>query len=116
MAKRGKNYEVTAGNIFLDLGLDQPEELLAKAQLLIEVGSLIKKSKLSQKDVALKLGITQPKVSLLISGKLSAFSTDTLLHYLTILGCDVQIRVKKPRSSRGIFRHRGYIAVASKKM
>ncbi len=111
MVKQGKDYEVTTGNIFADLGLDQPEELLAKAQLLIEVGTLIKRSKLSQKEVATKLGITQPKVSMLTAGKLSAFSTDTLLHYLTILGCEVQIRVKKPRSSIGIFRHKGCIAV-----
>lgn len=76
-------YEDSTDNIFADLELDQPEELLAKAKLLSEVSSLIKTSKLSQQEVAKKLGITQPKVSLLVSGKLSAFSTDTLLHYLS---------------------------------
>lgn len=111
MDKNDKEYEITSGNIFSALGLEQPEELLARAQLLHEVGSLIKASKLSQQEVADKLGITQPKVSMLSSGQLSAFSTDTLLHYLAILGCEIQIRVKKPRSKTGIFRHKGYIAV-----
>ena len=77
----------------------------------MQVGSLIEKSGLSQKEVAKKLGVTQPKVSMLVGGRLSAFSTDTLLHYLSILGCEVEIRVRKPRSHVGIFRHKGFIAV-----
>lgn len=111
MNNQNKDEELTVGNIFSDLGLEQSEELLARAKLLHEVSSLIKSSKLSQQEVADKLGITQPKVSMLTSGKLSAFSTDTLLQYLSILGCEIQIRVKKPRSRVGIFHHKGFIAV-----
>jgi len=111
MTKQTKEYEVTTGNIFSDIGLDQPEELLARAKLLHEVGILIKTSNLSQQEIASKLGVSQPKVSLLVSGKLSAFSTDVLLHYLSLLGCEVKIHVKKPRSRIGIFRHKGHIAV-----
>jgi len=84
---------------------------LARAKLMHEVGSLIKISGLSQKEIAERLGITQPKVSLLVTGKFSAFSTDTLLHYLTLLGCKVKIQVRKPRSRVGIFRSVGSIAV-----
>ena len=104
-------YDISSGNVFADLELGQSEELLARAKLLDNVSSLIKSSNLSQKEVADKLGITQPKVSMLVGGRLSAFSTDTLIHYLSILGCEVQIKIKKPRSKRGIFRHRGHIAV-----
>ena len=111
MTKKSKDYEVTSGNIFADLELEQPEELLVRAKLLQDVGSLIKATKLSQKEVAEKLNISQSKVSMLVSGKLSAFSADTLLHYLSVLGCEVQIRVKKPRSRIGIFKHRGCVAV-----
>ena len=77
----------------------------------MQVGDLIENSKISQREVAKKLGITQPKVSMLVSGRLSAFSTETLFHYLNILGCEVEIRVKKPRSGVGIFKHKGCIAV-----
>lgn len=114
MAKQkeeNSEYEVLSGNVFADLGLDQSEELLARAKLLDDVSSLIKNSGLSQQKVAGKLGITQPKVSMLLGGRLSAFSTETLIHYLSILGCEVQIKVKKPRSRRGIFLRRGHIAV-----
>ena len=109
--KKETEYEVTEGNIFAALELDQPEELLARAKLLHQVSSLIKNSQLSQKEVAERLGITQPKVSMLVTGRLSEFSTDSLLHYLSILGCEVEIRVKRPRSRIGIFRHKGRIAV-----
>lgn len=105
------DYEVTTGNIFAALECDQPDELLARAKLLDQVSALIKNSGLSQQEVAKKLGITQPKVSMLVTGRLSEFSTDTLLRYLSILGCEVEIRVKKPRSRIGIFRKRGRIAV-----
>ncbi len=111
MIKKDKRYEVSTDNIFEDLALDQPDELMARAKLLHKVSTLIKNSGLSQHEVAKRLGITQPKVSMLVGGRLSAFSTDTLLQYLSILGCEVEIRVKKPRSRIGIFRHKGCIAV-----
>ena len=98
-------------NIFEDLGLENPEELLTRANLLREVSGLIKNSKLPQREVAEKLGITQPKVSMLLSGKLSAFSTESLLKYLSMLGCEIKISVKKPRSRIGIFKEKGFVAV-----
>jgi len=79
------DYEVTEGNIFEALGREQSEELLARAKLLNQVSGLIKKSGLSEQEVAKKLKISQPKVSLLVSGKLSAFSADSLMHYLFLL-------------------------------
>ena len=108
--KKETEWEESSGNVFADLELDQPEELLARSKLLYRVSTLIKNSKLSQREVAKKLGITQPKVSMLINGRLSEFSADSLIHYLSILGCEVEIRVKQPRSRIGIFRHKGCIA------
>lgn len=111
MSKKRKDYEESSGNVFADLDLDQPEELLTRAKLLHKIGLLIKASKLSQEVIAKKLGISQSKVSMLVSGKLSQFTADTLMYYLSIIGCEVQIRIKEPRSRVGMFRHRGYIAV-----
>lgn len=107
-----KEYEISKANIFADLGLKDSEELMARAKLLHSVATLIKASQLSQEEIARKLGISQPKVSMLVSGRLTAFSTDTLLHYLSLLGCNVEIKVRKPRSRIGIFRHKGHIAVS----
>ena len=111
MNKKRKNRLMDTDNIFDDLGLDQSDELMARAHLLNRVGTLIKESKLSQRDIANEFGISQPKVSLLVSGRLSDFSTETLIHYLSVLGCNIEIRVKKPRSRVGILRRKGKIAV-----
>lgn len=112
MGKEKIEYESSTGNVFADLGLKQPEELLAKAQLLRDVNALIKRSGLTQEEIATKLGVSQPKVSMLVSGKLSAFSTDTLLRYLTLLGCNIEIHVRKPRTRVTVCRRRGHIAVS----
>jgi predicted XRE-type DNA-binding protein len=85
MSNKKDKFFVTTDNIFADLGLENSEELLARSELLSEVSRLIKISKLSQKEIARVLDISQPKVSRLVSGKLSAFSSDTLFHYLRLL-------------------------------
>ena len=61
-SKKEKDYEVSTNNIFADLGLEDSEELLTRARLMDELGLLIKSSKLSQKEIAEELGISQPKV------------------------------------------------------
>ncbi len=104
------DYEVDEGNIFAAIGRKDADELVARSELLDEVGNLIEKSGLTQHQAAKKLGIKQSKVSMLINGHLSEFSTDTLLHYLSILGCKVEIRLIKPRR-QNIFSNRGCIAV-----
>lgn len=104
-------YEVTEGNVFEAIGRKNAKELLARAELLDKVSTLIEKSGLSQSEVAKKLGISQPKVSMLVNGQLSEFSADSLLHYLAILGCEVKIRVITPRAHVDIFKHEGSIAV-----
>ena len=104
------DYQIDEDNIFAAIGRKDADELIARSELLEEVGDLIEKSGLTQHQVAKKLGIKQSKVSMLVNGHLSEFSTDTLLHYLAILGCKVEIRVRKPRR-QNIFSNRGCIAV-----
>jgi predicted XRE-type DNA-binding protein len=101
---KGKVF-VTTDNIFADLGLKNAEELRARSDLMSELVSIIRNSRLSQKEIAKMLGISAPKVSALMTGKINDFSNDTLVHYLTLLGCNVEIRVMpKRRLSRSIRR------------
>ena len=88
---------ITTDNIFADLGLKNAEELRARSDLMSEVVSIIRNSSLSQKEIAKILGISAPKVSALMTGKINDFSNDTLVHYLTLLGCNVEIRVMPQR-------------------
>lgn len=80
-------------NVFADLKLSNPKERLAKAELAAAVSRLIGQLGLTQVEAAKRLGVEQPRVSALINGRLSLFSTDALLHYITALGRDVNISI-----------------------
>ncbi len=96
------NVSVSSGNVFADLGLSNPEDRLVKAQLARKISELITNRKLTQVQAAEILGIDQPKVSLLIRGRLSGFSTDRLMGYLNNLGNDVEITIKPKPENRKI--------------
>ncbi len=54
---------------------------------------------MNQADAAKLLGVDQPKVSNIMNGRLSGFSLERLIHFLNVLGREVQIVVRpKPRS------------------
>jgi predicted XRE-type DNA-binding protein len=86
----------SSGNVFADLGLPDADDLLAKANLALHIRRAIEARKLTQAQAAKLLGIDQPKVSLIINGRLDGFSTDRLMRFLNDLGCDVQISVSAP--------------------
>ena len=92
--------EEGSGNVFAGIGLPNPEERLAKADLAIRIGEAIRARRLTQTRAAHILRIDQPKISRLLRGQLSGFSTERLIHFLTLLGRDVEITVKPARSRR----------------
>lgn len=101
-AKHNKTYEGEAvhagsGNVFADLGVPNPEERLVKSRLVTRIVEVIGERNLTQTQAGMMLGIDQAKVSKLVRGRLSEFSTSTLMQYLTLLGQDVEI-VVKPKS------------------
>jgi predicted XRE-type DNA-binding protein len=100
MDKRNQ-VEESSGNVFADVGLPKPQERLAKADLAIRIAETIRARRLTQTRAARILKIDQPKISRLLQGRLSGFSTERLMHFLTLLGRDVEIVVKPaPRSRR----------------
>ena len=62
----------SSGNVFADLGLADPEEALAKAELARQIGALLAERGLTQAQAAALLGVDQPKVSALVRGRLGA--------------------------------------------
>lgn len=89
----------SSGNVFADLGFEEPEEELTKAQLASHIRQVIRRRRLTQVAAAALMGIDQPKVSALLNGRLANFSTDRLMRLLTALGQDVEIVVKEKPSS-----------------
>ena len=101
---------ITTDNIFADLGLEDADEMVTRSDLMSEVVSLIRKSGLTQKEIAKILNISPPKVSSLMTGKINDFSNETLMSYLALLGCNVEIRiVPRHRVARSV--KRGAISV-----
>lgn len=100
--KRLGNIEYTesSGNIFADLGIPNPEEALAKAEIAIKIHEVIKKKKLTQAKAAKILKISQPKISLLLRGYLMDFSLERMLRFLNDLGQDVYISIVPSLHSR----------------
>ena len=99
MPKHERDYTVSSGNVFADLGLPNPEEALAKAELAHKITLVIRKRGLTQVQAAALLNLDQPKISALIRGRLSGFSMDRLLRLLLLLGQDIKITVQPcPRS------------------
>ena len=106
MAKLIEVHEGT-DNIFADIGLPNPEEDLAKAELTWRITLAIRERRLTQTRAARLLKIDQPKISRLLRGQLSGFSTERLMHFLTLLGSDVEIVVcRRPANARRLGRVR----------
>jgi len=73
-----------------------PEEALnmkLRAGMVREIRSKIKAAGWTQIEAAKQLGISQPRVSDLLSGKLSKFSLDALVNMLAALGSDIKLKV-----------------------
>ena len=94
MSKRERDYVVSSGNVFADLGVPNPEEALAKAELANKISVLIRERGLTQAKAAKLLGIDQPKISMLLRGRLTGFSLERLMRFLMLLGQDIRITVQ----------------------
>ena len=84
----------STGNVFADLGVAEPEEELAKAQLTGHIRQTIRRRRLTQTQAAGVMGLDQPKVSAIMNGRLAGFSSGRLMRFLAALGRDVQIVVR----------------------
>jgi predicted XRE-type DNA-binding protein len=102
MPKKKIAVAVGSGDVLKDLGLKNPEELLAKAKLAARIVEILEERKLNQTQAAKVLGVDQPKISLIYRGRLDNFSVERLMRFLTALHRDVRIVIgDKPRRARG---------------
>jgi predicted XRE-type DNA-binding protein len=83
----------SSGNVFEDLGF-APEEaahLRLRASLMTELRREIGRRGWTQKNAAESLGVTQPRISDLMRGKIELFSIDTLVDMLGMVGRRVRL-------------------------
>ena len=90
--------EVGSGNVFADLGLSDPDDRRLRVQLATRLIDLLEVDGLTQAAAAKRLGISQPHVSDLKHFKLGRFSSERLLHFITLMDRDVEIFIR-PRAA-----------------
>ena len=89
-------------DVFHDLGLPDADELLTKSKLAIAIQQTIEDRNITQAQAAMLRGIDQPKVSKIIRGRLSEFTSERLMNYLTRLGLDIEIVIHKQTEPRHV--------------
>ena len=99
--KKAVRVTDSTGNVFADLGLPNPEQELLKAQLTLQIHSILKSSGMTQVEIAGILGVQQPQVSLLMRNRAGNFSVGRLMEFLTALRQDVKITVRPTRKEHG---------------
>ena len=90
----------STGNVFRDVGFshEEAEHLIVRADLLIHLQKTIATKGLKQAETARLLGVTQPRVSDLLRGRIDLFSIDTLIDMLARLGVSVRLVIRPARS------------------
>ena len=83
--------KITKGsdNIFRDIGFDkaEAESLKLRSTLMVRIVKLVRESEMTQSEAARVFGVTQPRLSQLLKGKIQLFCLDALVNMLANAGC-----------------------------
>ena len=85
--------ERSSGNVFRDLGFNtqEAENLRLRSELMIQIQNVIERRRLTQAAAAKLFGVTQPRISDLVRGRIDLFSLDMLVKMLA--QADIQVRM-----------------------
>jgi predicted XRE-type DNA-binding protein len=89
----------SSANIFADLGFDTAEatNLLMRANLMSGVQIWFESSGLTQAKAAKQLGINQPRLNMLLKGKINEFSLDSLVNIASAAGLRLKLSSSQPK-------------------
>ena len=71
----------------------EAENLKLRSALMIALEEHIKRKDWSQSDAALRFGVTQPRVSDLMRGKITLFGLDTLVNMAVAAGLQIEMPI-----------------------
>lgn len=92
--KKSEAIEVGSGDVFTDLGFQDAGERKLRVQLAMRINELLQERKLTQAKASVLFGIPQPHISDLKHYKLARFSSERLMHFITMLDKDVEIIIR----------------------
>ena len=92
----------SSGNVFKDLGFsaEEAEHLKIRSHMMAHLREVITNRGLTQADAAALFGVSQPRVSDLVRGKIELFSIDTLVDMLNHAGIKVKFTLSEKSRSR----------------
>ena len=102
MEKARAKVSRSSGNVFRDLGFgpEEAQHLLIRSELMLKIEKLLNEKGLTQAAAARLMGVSQPRVSDLLRGKIALFSTDSLIDMLAKLGVTVRVAFASSKSRR----------------
>jgi predicted XRE-type DNA-binding protein len=85
----------STGNVFEDLGFpkEEAENLKVRSTLMAIIRTIITEEGLTQARAAKLFGVTQPRISDLVRGKIELFSIDALVNMVAASGRHVDVSV-----------------------
>ena len=89
-----ETIDAGSGDVLADLGFPDADERKLRVQLAMQLNELVAARRLTQARAAQMFGIPQPHISELKHYKLSRFSSERLLHFVTLLDRDVEIIIR----------------------
>jgi len=92
--KKTEAVDAGSGDVLVDLGFADASERKLRVELAMRLNELIAARRLTQAAAARLFGIPQPHVSELKHYKLSRFSSERLLRFVTLLDRDVEIVIR----------------------
>ena len=72
----------------------------ARSSLMMELTAVIQERGMTQAEAAELFGVTQPRVSDLMRGKVNLFSLDTLMDMASTAGMSPVVKLSKPKLGR----------------
>jgi predicted XRE-type DNA-binding protein len=73
----------------------EAQKLKLRSAMMTALCDYIKSEKLSQKQAAKKLGVTQPRISDLVRGRIDLFAIDGLVNMLARAGLRIEMQIGK---------------------
>ena len=94
----------SSGNVFRDLGFSAGEanHLRVRSELMAKLQAVITARGVKQGEAAEILGVTQPRVSDLMRGRIDLFNTEMLIDMLSKLGIRTKVVLEPRRRRAGI--------------
>jgi predicted XRE-type DNA-binding protein len=72
----------------------QAENLKLRSAMMMALKSHIRRQGLNQAEAATLLGVTQPRISDLLRGKIDLFGLDTLVNMVTAAGMRIDLKIR----------------------